>query len=116
MNWYLTKLIFNINVNNGGNDVQFDEQLRLIKASDAEEAFYKARVLGKEEEKNQPEEKGLNQVKWKFIDVAELNCISELKDGMEIYSTTHEQEEASDYIKFIRHRAMVIQSNHLSFA
>ena len=115
MNWYLAKIIFNININNGMNASQFDEQLRLIEAQTPDEAFFKARALGKQEEESFINEKK-NTVDWKFIDVAELTQLNELKDGSEIYSNTHEADEVNAYIKFVKHKAMLIQSNHLIFA
>jgi hypothetical protein len=114
MKWYIAKLIFNINIE-GTLQAQFDEQLRLINAHSSEEAFYKARALGKKEEETFLNENS-HQVSWKFIDVAELSSMDGLKDGAEIYSNTYEAEEANAYIKFVRHKAMVIQSENLVFA
>jgi hypothetical protein len=113
--WYITKLIFNINIGDGVHATQFDEQLRLINAGSPEEAFFKARALGRAEEESFTTESKKN-VSWKFIDVAELSPIGNLKDGAEIYSNTYEAEEANAYIKFVRHKAMVIQSENLVFA
>jgi hypothetical protein len=112
--WYISKLVFNINVA-GNNAAQFDEQLRLIAASSAEEAFFKARALGRNEEAsfvNSNEKK----ISWKFIDVTDVSPIDQLNDGAELYSSTHETDEADSYIKFVRHKAMVIQSENLVFA
>ena len=47
MNWYLTKIVFQIDIGKGKNSNQFDEQLRMIKAASTEEAFFKARSNGK---------------------------------------------------------------------
>lgn len=115
MNWYIAKLIFNINIENGMQAAQFDEQLRLINAHSPEEAFFKARSLGKKEEETFVNE-NKHLVSWKFIDVAELSPIEDIKDGTELYSNTYEAEEASAYIKFVRHKAMVIQAENLVFA
>src|ERR1700741_287421 len=109
--WYITKLIFNINIGDGIHASQFDEQLRLINANSAEEAFFKARALGKKEEETFMNESKKN-VSWKFIDVSELTPLETIKDGLEIYSNTYEAEEANAYIKFVRHKAMVIQSEN----
>ncbi|MDP2386433.1 MAG: DUF4288 domain-containing protein [Bacteroidota bacterium] len=111
MNWYISKLIFNILENNAESSSQFDEQLRMIQAVDKEEAFSIARVLGKNEE-NDPlvSSGGKNRVIWKFIDVVELNEIKELKNGMEIHSRVHEAEESKEYIKFAQYKAKTIQN------
>ena len=50
MNWYLTKIVFRIVCGEGKHTPQFDEQLRVIAADNKEEAFYKARAIGKDEE------------------------------------------------------------------
>lgn len=112
--WYITKLIFSINVPSSA-VAQFDEQLRMIEAASPEEAFFKARALGKSEEDTFINSNS-KTISWKFIDVIELFPIENLKDGSEIYSTTYEAEEAESYIKFVRHKAMIIQSESLVFA
>ena len=114
MNLYLAKIVFNIDIDNGTHTTQFDEQLRVVEAASADEAFFKARSLGKREE-----EMFLNlkqkQVNWKFIDVTEIRPLHDLRDGSEIYSSTHETEQANEYINFVRHKAMVIQAENQLF-
>jgi hypothetical protein len=113
MNWYLTKLVFSIEIENKKCS-QFDEQLRLVSALTNEEAFYKARTVGKNEAvvfKNELQKR----VAWEFIDVSEVILIPDLKDGTEIYSHTHETQDANDYIRFVKHKASAIQSQHLVF-
>lgn len=109
MNWYLAKMVFNIDIEEGKHNSQFDEQLRVITADSTDEAFFKARALGRREEEVflNAKQKSVN---WKFIDVSEIQQLQELKDGSEIYSTTHETEEANEYISFVKHKAMVIQT------
>ena len=115
MNWYIAKLVFNININNGSNNSQFDEQLRLLEASEPGSAFAKARALGRREEDSFLNEKGEN-VTWKFIDVSDVQPLSELKHGAEIYSGTLTDDQPEDYINFIRLKALMIQSNDLVYA
>lgn len=50
MNWYLSKLVYQIICDNGSHTPQFDEQLRLIHAEDDLHAFQKARLLGEREQ------------------------------------------------------------------
>ena len=50
MNWYLGKIIFRIICGEGTHTAQFDEQLRLIAATDEEEAFQKATTIGQREQ------------------------------------------------------------------
>lgn len=114
MNWYVTKLVFNIDIENGKNNAQFDEQLRMIKAESSEEAFFKARALGKRDEAMFVNN-NKKLVNWKFIDVSEIQLVNELSDGTEIYTSTHETEEVNAYINFVRHKAMVIQTESQLF-
>lgn len=114
MNWYITKLVFNIDIENGKNNAQFDEQLRMIKAESIDEAFFKARALGKSEEAMFVNT-NKKLVNWKFIDVSEIQLVNELSDGAEIYTSTHETEEVNAYINFVRHKAMVIQTESQLF-
>ena len=72
MQWYLAKLIFRIICGDGNHSPQFDEQLRLIGATNEDEAFYRAQSLGSQEEdsflnvQQQP-------VQWQFINVSEAD-------------------------------------------
>lgn len=104
MNWYLAKLVFRIICGEGKHTAQFDEQLRLIQASNRQEAFRKARELGMEEEdhfENQQKE----MVHWEFIDVSELNELEGITDKSEIYSRVHEEERGDLYVAQVRKRS-----------
>lgn len=115
MSTYLVKLMFNINIDHGNHTSQFDEQIRLVEAINEEEAFHKARAIGRHEEETFiNSEKKL--VLWKFIDVVELYCLSDVKDGQQIYSSTHEKTDTNSFINYIRQKAMVIQAKNLTFA
>jgi hypothetical protein len=104
MNWYLAKIVYQIVCGDGEHPAQFDEQLRLINATDHLDAFYKSRDIGGSEEDtflndvNKP-------VKWKFIDVAEVYLLDKLIDGAEVYSRIHEDDDADSYIRSVKSRA-----------
>lgn len=115
MSLYLAKIMFNISIDHGAHATQFDEQTRLIEAHDLESAFHKARKIGKQEEETFVNHEN-NLVTWKFIDVLDLYPLEDVKDGEQVYSTTHEKEDANTFIKFIRQRSMVIQAKTLTFA
>lgn len=108
MNWYLTKLVYRIICGEGNHTAQFDEQLRLIKAANEEEAFAKAQYIGRQEE-----DCFLNIKKqtvcWQFINVSELYKVSELIDGAELYSAIRENDRADDYIDIVHKKADHIQ-------
>lgn len=115
MNSYLAKLVFNIAIGNENKSSQFDEQVRIIQANSLEEAFLKARTIGK-----QQEEFFMNNnnelVNWKFIDVTDLYALQEANDGDELYANTHETESVDSFIAFVRQKAMLIQTKFLTFA
>src|SRR3982751_3103691 len=105
MSWYIAKIVFKIS---SGSKPQFDEHLKLVKADGFEEAFLKARMLGLREEDSFLDDRK-NTVKWEFINVADLYPISDLKDGIEIYSHIHEEEEANSYIHNVHQKAAFMQ-------
>jgi uncharacterized protein DUF4288 len=104
MNWYLTKIVFQIICGDGDHTAQFDEQLRLISASSKEDAFNKAQRVGKAEEETFYNRKQ-QLVRWEFINVSEIYRISELIDGAEIYSRIEERDNAGAYIHVINQKA-----------
>jgi hypothetical protein len=107
MNWYIAKIVYQIICGDGKHTPQFDEQLRLVHATNQLHAFHKARTLGKHEEDcflnniNKP-------VHWKFIDVAEIVVVDGVADGVEIYSKIGEEEDAANYIRTIHLRAAAL--------
>lgn len=108
MNWYVTKLVYQIICGDGQHTAQFDEQLRLIKAIDEEEAFEKATQIGHDESDVFHNEKR-ELVQWKFINVAELYRLSEFVDGAEIYSRIRETEDGESFIHFVNQKAASIR-------
>ena len=112
MNWYITKIVFNITAENTVN--QFDEQLRLVNAASKEEAFLKARAIGLREEDVFYNDK-MKEVKWEFVNVSEIIPVGKLEDGTEIYSRIHEAEEASQYIHFVHQKAIALRKNSTLF-
>ena len=104
MNWYLSKIIFQIICGEGRHTPQFDEQLRLIAAGNEQEAFEKALAIGeKEQDGFYNHEQQL--VQWKFITVSELYRLSGLLDGAEMYSRIQETDDPQAYIDLASRRA-----------
>ncbi len=110
MNWYLTKLVFRIICGEGHHTPQFDEQLRLVSATDECQAFEKATAIGNREQDGfYNHEQQL--VQWKFINVAELYKLSGLLDGAEMYSRIQETDDPESYIDLIHRRAEHIRGS-----
>ena len=104
MAWYLAKIVFRIICGDGAHTPQFDEQLRLIRAIDEDEAFYKAQTIGAQEEViflNAQQKK----VHWQFINVAELYRLSAIIDGAELYSRISETDDALEYVDLVHKKA-----------
>lgn len=112
MNWYITKIVFNIAAEN--NTKQFDEQLRLVAAESKEEAFLKARTIGLREEDIFYND-NMKEVKWEFVNVSEIISVGKLEDGVELYSRIHETEEASSYIHLVHQKAIALRKNSRLF-
>jgi glutathionylspermidine synthase len=115
MQQYLAKLIFNIVVDSEKNVSQFDEQIRLIEAQNLESAFIKARSIGKHEESVFLDHKN-KTITWKFIDVTELYQLNEFRDGEQLFSVTHDEENTASFLSYIREKSMAIQVKNLTFA
>lgn len=82
----------------------------MIAADSEEEAFLKARTIGLSEEDSFLNDRQ-NTVKWEFINVSEIVPIKKLEDGMEIYSSIHETDEARSYIHCIHQKAIFLRMN-----
>lgn len=115
MNWYLVKIVYQIICGDSSDPIaigsQFDEQLRLIAASEKEEAFVKATMIGVKEEDVFFNDKQ-QQVQWKFINVSELYKLGEMIDGADLYSRIEERGNADAYIETVNRKAAgIIQSD-----
>ena len=113
MNWYIVKLTYRIICGNGKHTPQFDEQLRLISATDEASALFKARKIG--ESGSQVFFNENNQlVQWQFINISELNCINDWSDGAEVHSTITEADNADAYINLLTDKAAMLDGRYLS--
>ena len=104
MNWYLAKIIFRIICGDGNHTPQFDEQLRLIHAVDAEAAYQKAKQIG-EMEQTDFVNRHHQLVQWKFINVGDLYAMKADMDGAEVFSRIIEIPDPSVYIVDIHNRS-----------
>lgn len=104
MSWYLTKIVFRIICGDGEHAPQFDEQLRLVMATDKEEAFRKAQAIGKNEDEVFINNKQ-QLVRWQFVNVCELYHLNNMIDGAELYSRITEEDDADHYEYVINKKA-----------
>lgn len=116
MQYYLVKLVFQLKQ---GNELlkQFDEQIRLLTASDSFEVFFKARQIGHNEE-DKPNDALIKPVQWKFLDVTEIIPIHEHQDGVELFSLVSEKE-VNSFKNAVKHQAanlLELQLQQANFA
>lgn len=108
MQQFIAKIIFRIICGNGIHTPQFDEQLIFITAHSETEALHRAHTVG-----SQKEESYLNddkeKVYWKFIGVAELQKIESIDNGVELYSSIREVDDAPNYISMIHFKEQSLQ-------
>lgn len=107
MKYFLAKIVHQI-VNGPDANAQFDEQLRLVRASDAVNAIEKAKRIGLAEEEiffNETRK----PVQWKFIGVSELYEVNEEKEGTEVWSRITEQDHAEAFIETIRRKSEALR-------
>jgi hypothetical protein len=103
MKWYVVKMVFQIICGTGNHKPQFDEQLRIIEATDEDEAFNKATQLGTTEQETFYNDKQ-QLVQWNYINIKELYQLS-LINGAELCSKIHEADDAQTYIDFVQAKA-----------
>ncbi len=116
MQYYLVKLVFQLKQ---GNQLlkQFDEQIRLLTASDSFEVFFKARQIGHKEE-DKPTEAFSKPLQWKFLDVTEIVPVQLQQDGVELFSQVSEKDMHS-FKQAVKHQAarlLELQLQQANFA
>lgn len=84
MNWYVTKLCFEIR--SGSDIAQAEEQIRMLQACSESEAYEKAFALGSRNSIIETRRDGII-LEWKFLGIRSLYALPSLKDEQEIYST-----------------------------
>jgi hypothetical protein len=111
MNWYLAKLVFQLSWRqHQPATTQFEEQLRLVAASNKAEALAKANSFGKEGSPILPVEKEAT-LQWTFIAVVQLYHLNELLDGAELLSVMQEVSDAAAYVQTLQLRASNLLEN-----
>lgn len=90
--WFLVKIVFQIICGNGEHKPQFDEQLRLILASNINTAIEKSKKLAAEEVQSS------ELVQWKLVAVTDVYPFSTYIDGAALFSKVTEEEHGAAYI------------------
>lgn len=98
MNWYIAKLVFNVNINHGEHRTQFDESFRMLEALNLEDAKEKAWQLGKCNDETFTNVHG-DIIHWDFVAVEHIAPITRVTDGQEIFSQTRIEILPAEYAK-----------------
>jgi hypothetical protein len=106
MELYLVNIVFRIE-GQAERIAQFDEQLRLIKAPSAAEAYEKAVYIGLAEEGPVNNLNGTT-LNWKFVGIVGLIEIQELAGQSEIFSNTRETAVPQAYIQHVKEKQQAI--------
>jgi len=103
MKWFLVRYIYQIVSGDGNYNAQFDEQLRLIMATNANTALRKAEDLANG---FQPPFRNCRNemVTWKFLCIADLHEIQMPEDGAEVASILHEPSDVPSFLDVIEQR------------
>ncbi len=97
MSWYLARLLFESNVSDQQSEETLcEESMRLVYATDEENAHEKALELGKVSQHNYKNSNG-DMVNWRFVDVLEVYdmCENELRTCFKIALTTKNRYSSS---------------------
>lgn len=89
MQAYVAQIIYKIKSSSKGTE-QYDEQYRLLFATDEREALNKAQIIGKEEEAAFIDRHG-RAVSWQMVAIKHLQQV-QLNDGSLLFSTVKEVE------------------------
>lgn len=110
MKWFALRYIFQIVSGDGSYAPQFDEQLRLIHASDANDALSKGESQASGFHKPFRNCNG-ELVKWEFICIADLYEIEAPQDGVEVSSVVHEPANLTNFMDELRRREAFVQQH-----
>lgn len=97
MNWFLTKIVYQITCGQGKHRPQFEEQWRLVCANSKANALQRAREIGSQEETSFANAAG-ELVSWKYLQVLEIIMLHEEMEGAELFSTIRETTDLQAYM------------------
>ncbi|MCO4293767.1 DUF4288 domain-containing protein [Solitalea sp. MAHUQ-68] len=108
MEWFIAKLVYQIQSGEGKHQPQFDEQLRLIQAEDFSTALSKAKEVGVDQ---QSTFFNVNKelVSWRFVDIVALDKIHSVTDKSEVYSEIVEADSAAEYLNDLKIKARKVR-------
>lgn len=113
MNWFTAKIIYQI-VDEESISCQYDEQVRLLRAINREQAFEMAHQVALMNQDKLTTESG-KTINWEFVAVTELKVIGQIENGLEIQSVINETDSQENYLELVKQKADFLK-NRLFFA
>lgn len=110
MKWFLVKYIYQILSGTSSSSAQFDEQLRLLLALNSYEALKKAEEMANSFQPPFTNCMG-DEVRWKFLCVADLHEIQIPEDGIEVASILHEPNDVPAFLNAVEQRRVFLQKH-----
>lgn len=110
MNWYISKIVYEIICGEGEHIAQFDEQLRLVQADNSLEAYRLSTEIGAAEATCFHNDRQ-QLVQWKFMAVPEVIELEMMTHGAEVLSRIREVDNAPRYRELIFQRAENLHRN-----
>jgi hypothetical protein len=98
-NWFIAKLVYQIVCGDGKHRPQFEEQWRLINATDAAEV--KTKVNSMVQGETASDAASLLPVHWQFVSMVEVIPLNRMADGAELLAITREPYDHIDYLNAI---------------
>jgi hypothetical protein len=113
MNRYLVKMHFHIRI--GSDESRFDEQLRLISASNEGDVLERALALGAAEEEVYLNA-GSEEVRWSFVAVTEIIDLGKISGNALLSQRLVRRSGHGSYREYLEKRSLSIQVNNVTFA
>ncbi len=107
MKTYLSKIVFQIQIDNNPNSKEFDRQFRIIPAADELQALEKARTIAQNEEESFVNANG-RITSWKFVGISDLVCLDEIAEGSTVYTDNYETDDPKRYIRLVKERELAV--------
>ncbi len=106
--WYQVKCVFRISYLTGKQEDELEEQIRIVKAANPQEAYeITLHVTRTEEEIITTQQGGL--IQWALEEITGIHKIQELKNGGLLYSRPITNEQMNTYLFGVKASAQQLQ-------
>ncbi|MFM9986559.1 MAG: DUF4288 domain-containing protein [Flavobacteriales bacterium] len=112
MEFYIARLVFQIQHEAKPNHFQFEECFCWVNGSDYQEALDKAEQIGRLKQLRLTDIRGF-VIDWVFVGIAQLELTPFPDHGSELFSHIRIQENATEYVQYIRAMHENLRSEHI---